>query len=80
MASRTPLEKAIASLFIEVLKLDRVGIDDDFFVLGGDSLQATQLISRIRTSLKVELPLPSIFTATTVTTFAQEIEQWGQKN
>ncbi|WP_026798625.1 non-ribosomal peptide synthetase, partial [Planktothrix prolifica] len=80
VAPRTPLEKAIASLFIEVLKLDRVGIDDDFFVLGGDSLQATQLISRIRTSLKVELPLPSIFTATTVTTLAQEIEQWGQKN
>ena len=80
IAPRTPLEKAIASLFAEVLKLDQIGINDDFLVLGGDSLQATQLISRIRTSLKVELPLPSIFTATTVTTLAQEIEQWGQKN
>ena len=48
VAPRTPVEEMIAEIWAEVLKLDRVGIHDNFFDLGGHSLLATQVISRLR--------------------------------
>ncbi|WP_131738712.1 non-ribosomal peptide synthetase [Actinomadura roseirufa] len=47
-APRTPAEEALAAVFAEVLGLDRVGIDDDFFAAGGDSIQSIQVVSRAR--------------------------------
>ncbi|MDZ8084004.1 MAG: amino acid adenylation domain-containing protein [Nostoc sp. DedQUE12b] len=79
VAPRTPIEEMLAQIWAQVLKLEQVGIHHNFFELGGHSLLATQLLSRIRTSLKVELPLRSLFAAATVAELAHLIGQLQQQ-
>jgi amino acid adenylation domain-containing protein len=74
IAPRTPVERELANIFAEVLGLKRVGIYDNFFELGGHSLLATQLVSRVRDTLQVELPLRSVFEASTIDRLAQVVE------
>ncbi|MFP4347796.1 MAG: amino acid adenylation domain-containing protein [Desulfococcaceae bacterium] len=72
---RNPVEEALAAIWREVLNLERVGIRDDFFRLGGHSLKATQLISRIRRDMKVEVPLREIFAEPTIEHLAKFMER-----
>ncbi|MFN6478156.1 non-ribosomal peptide synthetase [Nostoc sp. DedQUE07] len=79
VAPRTPMEEMLAQIWAEVLKVEQVGIHDNFFELGGHSLLATQLLSRIRTSFKVELALRELFAKATVAELAQSIGQLQQQ-
>jgi acyl carrier protein len=75
VAPRSSTEKAIAEIWIEVLKLDQVGIHDDLFDLGGHSLLATQIVSRIRQTFDVDLSLRLLFEHPTVAGLAVQIAE-----
>jgi len=63
---RNLLQKRLAEIWSDVLGIDRVGIKDNFFDLGGHSLQALRLVSRIKQAIRVELPLICLFRAQTI--------------
>ena len=68
---RTPTEKALASIWREILNVDFLNIHDDFFALGGDSLLATQVISRIADQLSIEIDLQELFQSPTLELLAK---------
>ncbi|MGH7830977.1 MAG: phosphopantetheine-binding protein, partial [Candidatus Binatia bacterium] len=72
---RTPVEELLAMIWAQILKVDRVGMHDNFFDLGGHSLLATRVISRLRQVFSVELPLRSLFESPTVGGLAEAIQQ-----
>jgi acyl carrier protein len=73
VSPQTVVEDILAKIWIEVLKLDKVGIHDSFFELGGHSLLATQVVSRVRQVFKMELPLRTVFDKRTVYEIAKAI-------
>ncbi|MDB9425330.1 amino acid adenylation domain-containing protein [Microcystis aeruginosa CS-564/01] len=75
VAPDNPTQEAIAAIFSQVLKLEKVGIDDNFFEIGGNSLQATQVISRLRESFSLELPLRRLFEQPTVADLALAVTE-----
>ncbi|HLM68681.1 MAG TPA: amino acid adenylation domain-containing protein, partial [Longimicrobium sp.] len=71
---RTPTEQVLAGIWAEVLTLERVGAEDDFFDLGGHSLMATRVMGRVRRDLRVELPLRAIFEDPTLERLAARVD------
>ncbi|NCT61530.1 MAG: amino acid adenylation domain-containing protein [Microcystis aeruginosa G13-01] len=80
VAPRNGIEEMLVQIWTEILKVEQVGIYDNFFEIGGHSLLATQLVSRIRSLFKIELPLRSLFGAATVAELAHLIGQLQQQN
>jgi acyl-CoA synthetase (AMP-forming)/AMP-acid ligase II/acyl carrier protein len=78
MAPRNDLEQAIADVFSEVLGLDRIGINDNFFTLGGDSIRGTQVIGRLQAGLHVELPIVTLFHKPTIAELSEYIGTSGE--
>nr|WP_280480151.1 non-ribosomal peptide synthetase [Nocardia cyriacigeorgica] len=74
-APSTPVEEIVAGVFAEVLGVERVGADDDFFALGGNSLLATQVAARLGAALDARVPVRTLFEASTVSGLAVKVEQ-----
>ena len=75
VAPRTPTEEAIAGIWSRVLGVEKVGVLSDFFEMGGESLRAMRVLSQIRRSFDVELPIASLINAqATVAALAAEVD------
>ncbi|WP_085694735.1 MULTISPECIES: non-ribosomal peptide synthetase [unclassified Pseudomonas] len=70
----TPLEKAIADIWQQVLKRQDIAVTDNFFELGGHSLLATQVISRMRKHLKIDIPIRSLFETPTIAQLVDDLD------
>ena len=79
VAPRTPAEQSIAQIWSELLGIDQIGAHDSFLELGGDSLLAVRLISRLRDVFNQNLPLRLIFEASTVAELAKAIEPQNEE-
>lgn len=82
VAATNELELKLCQLFADVLGIDSdsVGIEDDFFRLGGDSISCIQLISRIRQQLNAKVSVKEVFASRTVKALAQKVSSQGHVN
>ena len=71
----TPVEERVVAILAELLGIEQVGVNDNFFFLGGHSLLGTQLIARARDSFGIELPLRTVFDSPTASQLSVEIER-----
>jgi amino acid adenylation domain-containing protein len=77
MAPQSELEQQIAIIWADVLKVDRVGLTDNFFDLGGHSLLAVQIISQVNNRLGIDLPLQLIFESPMLVDFFMNLKSYG---
>ncbi|WP_326820141.1 non-ribosomal peptide synthetase [Streptosporangium sp. NBC_01756] len=75
VAPRTAAEELVAEVFAALLGVEKIGVDDDFFELGGNSLLAIRAIARIRGQIEVDIPVRGLFSYATVADLAAEIER-----
>ncbi|MFF5205705.1 amino acid adenylation domain-containing protein [Streptosporangium sp. NPDC000396] len=71
---RTEAEELVAEVWAEVLGVDRAGVHDNFFALGGNSLLAIRVVARIRAAVDLEVPIDAIFTNPTLEKLADAVE------
>ncbi|MFP2903195.1 phosphopantetheine-binding protein, partial [Corallococcus sp. 4LFB] len=77
-APQSALEVQLASAWQAVLRLDKVGVHDNFFDLGGNSLLMVQLHTRLREALKLDVPLVELFQAPTIRSLAKHVTQQAE--
>jgi acyl carrier protein len=75
VAARSPLEARLVEIWTSLLEIEPVGVHDDFFALGGHSLSATRVMSRLRSTFLVDLPLLTLFEAPTIAGVAKALAQ-----
>src|SRR5581483_5507077 len=75
VAPGTPVEELMCGIWGQVLRLEQVGVRDNFFDLGGHSLLGMRVVAQVREVFEVELPLRAVFEAPTVEALSQRIEQ-----
>jgi amino acid adenylation domain-containing protein len=80
VAPKTPVERLVANIWAEMLSLDQIGIHDKFLDLGGDSLTATRVVSRITKQFQLEIPLRFLFQSPTVAEMAAMITEHQARN
>ncbi|WP_328475561.1 condensation domain-containing protein [Actinoplanes sp. NBC_00393] len=73
-APRTDAEELVAGIFADLLPVEQVGANDDFFLIGGHSLLAIRVIARLRAAVSLDLPVRLLFEHPTVAGFAQAVE------
>jgi amino acid adenylation domain-containing protein len=74
VAPRTQIEEQVAAIWARTLQLEHVGVEDDFFILGGDSLLAVRMMLQLGTAFDLDLPPATVFSASTVAAVAERIE------
>jgi len=75
VAPRTPTEEVLAEIWAEVLRLERVGVEDNFFALGGHSLLLMRLLAHIQATFDLEISIRAVFSLPTLEAMAGEIER-----
>jgi acyl carrier protein len=74
LAPRSETERRVTAIWQALLRLDQIGVHDNFFDLGGHSLMATQIVSRLRSEFGLEIPVSAVFRFPTVNELARNIE------
>ena len=73
-APRNEIEEKISGIWDEILSIGKIGIDDNFFEIGGHSIKATNMIAKLHKELNVEIPLKELFKAPTIRGLSQYIQ------
>jgi len=71
---RTAVEQALADIWADILRLDRISVDDNFFDLGGHSLMGTKLMARVCSDFGIDVPLRRLFEHPTIAGLAESLE------
>ena len=78
VAPRDEIEIAIAEIWQQILGIDLVGIHDDFFELGGHSLSAIQIITTLKKTYAIDVPVKTLFDAPTIATFVDRVAEYQE--
>lgn len=73
-----PLQKTLAAIWSEVLRIDRIGTTDNFFEIGGNSIRLIQVLNRIKKELEINIPLTTAFTYPTIKALADKIKMLSE--